>query len=753
MARDSEYTNESNGRQSQSSRPRMRTAQRSGSASSNPRRTKAAKSAGSKSAASSRTSSGSTNRNRTTTAASTKRQSTSAPNARTAPKKARSKTTWSAENVDLVGALKIIGQAIASSKVAIVVIAVIAVLAVGGIADTAANWQKAYGHVSVNGIDVGGMTKDEIIQTLDSAYTAKSTSTTVTVYANEEAMNASDNEIADAERIAQAEEVSVEEADAAVTSWATNIYDLSGSLPYEEVAQQALEAGRGGPIKRLGILVFGEDVPFQVKFDDAKLDEFASGVDRTIGEPRIDATVAFEAGVAHAVEGTQGVMVDREWLAKQISDSLIGVSSSSEFIAQAVAAPSRTTLEQAQAASEGINKSIASGAEFSYEGNTWVATREDLANWTTVSIDEVDGSYEISAAIDESIAIPAVVQGVNAKVTSDNVTVSIAKYAGEIIVNTSGSGIIPEVAPAVDSLNETLYGTDGRTYSSITVLEAPKFEIENSNAPGALTFDQAVDLGILTVIGEYTTEFSNYEGTENRNHNIRTVADILNDTIVEANGGIWSYNDNSGDTTQDPPFASAGSIIAGEHVDSIGGGICQVATTIFNAVFEAGLPVVERHNHTEHMHSYPDGRDAAVSYGELDLKFENDTSSDILLKMSYTDSSVTAKLYSVYTGRTVEWSQSEWVMGDTYTTTFEESDWLYQGQYYTETAGEDGSSITVSRIVRDANGEVLIDEQYYSVYQPKKEVIVVGPGTDTKPLEHKADDDDEDEDEDSDYTW
>ena len=302
---------------------------------------------------------------------------------------------------------------------------------------------------------------------------------------------------------------------------------------------------------------------------------------------------------------------------------------------------------------------------------------------------------------------------------------------------------MPLVAPAVQELGVALYGEDGKTFSDTTASSPGEFAIETSNAPGALTFDEAVDLGILTVIGEYTTEFSNYEGTENRNHNIRTVADILNDTIIEANGGEWSYNDHSGDTTKDPPFASAGSIIGGEHVDSIGGGICQVATTVFNAVFEAGMPVSERHNHTEHMHSYPDGRDAAVRYGERDLRWVNDTPSDIILKMSYTDHSVTARLYSVYTGRTVTSEQGEWIMGETYTTKFEESDWLSAGQYYTDTAGEDGSSITVTRKVTDASGEVLIDESYTSVYQPKKEVIIVGPGTDTEPLAHKADDEDE----------
>ena len=661
-----------------------------------------------------------------------------------AKSKTSKKKTWNAKNVDIPGALAIIGKAIISSRVATIIVAVVLVLAVGGIWDTVSNWEKSYGNVTVNGINVGGMTKQEIVEVLDGEYTSKIRDAKVTIYASEEAMNAESSEVEDAERVAQAEEVSVEEADAAVTEWQTNVYDLGGSMPYEEVADKALEAGRhAGPIGRLGVMLFGSEIPLQVQFDEAKLEDFAATVDKTIGDPRIDATVALENGAAHPVEGKQGVMVDRNDFAKKISDSMLGISGSSSFIAEAVAAPSRTTYEQAQQTSDGINRSIAAGATFTYENDSWTASPEDLASWTKVEVKEADNGYELVASINEDAAIPAVVKGVKANVTSEDVTVSIAKFADEIIVSTSGDGEIPLVAPAVQELGVALYGEDGKTFSDTTASSPGEFAIETSNAPGALTFDEAVDLGILTVIGEYTTEFSNYEGTENRNHNIRTVADILNDTIIEANGGEWSYNDHSGDTTKDPPFASAGSIIGGEHVDSIGGGICQVATTVFNAVFEAGMPVSERHNHTEHMHSYPDGRDAAVSYGELDLRWVNDTPSDIILKMSYTDHSVTARLYSVYTGRTVTSEQGEWIMGETYTTKFEESDWLSAGQYYTDTAGEDGSSITVTRKVTDASGEVLIDESYTSVYQPKKEVIIVGPGTDTEPLAHKADDEDE----------
>lgn len=648
---------------------------------------------------------------------------------------------YSREGLNVAGgAAKKAGKAILSNRIATIIAIVLVVLAVGGIGDTIANWEKAYGNVSINGKSVAGMTKAEISNMLEGEYATQATGTTVTVYADEETMLHGTSETSEAERTAQAEEMSVEEADAAVKMWTTNIYDLGGSLPYEEAAEQALKTGReGGPFSRLGLFVFGQDIPFDVVFDKAKLDAFATGVDRSVGKLRVDATVAFEDGVAKPTEGQEGIMVDRAAFGKKISDALLGKSETTGFVAEPVPTASRTTYEQAREAADGINRTLAAGATFTYEDQSWTASAADLASWTKVEVVEDGDSYHLKAYIDEALAIPGVVNGVHANVTSEDVTVSINKIADQILVHTSGSGIIPEVAPAVAQLNSTLYGDDGRQWAAATVAEPYAFEITSSNAPGALTFDQACELGILTVIGEYTTEFSNYEGTENRNHNIMTAADLLDGSIVEADGGVWSFNDTSGDTTKDPPFASAGSIIDGEHVDSIGGGICQVATTVFNAVYEAGLPIVERHNHTEHMHSYPDGRDAAVSYGEWDLKWKNDLPSDIVLRLSYTDHSVTAKLYSVYTGRVVTFVQSEWTEGDTYTTKFEEDEWMYAGQYYTKTAGENGSSISVTRTVVDASGKELSHEIMNSVYSPKKEVIVVGPGTDTKPLEHKAD--------------
>ncbi len=659
---------------------------------------------------------------------------------------ARNQRAAASANAGAVGekALEIAGsgvQRVLSNRIATVVAIVLIVLVVGGVWDTASNLGKAYGNVRVNGIDVGGMTAEQIDETLRTSLGQRVAQTQVKVYANQDAKRIESGNMTDEERLAQmereavAEEVGADEAAAVVTSWPTDAQSLKATVPYEKLAESALAVGRedGGIFSRLGLFFAPHDVDVRLNFDAAALDALASEVDRSVGDMRVDATVAIEEGQATPVAGHDGMMVDRNWFAGKISDALISGEESPSFVAEVSSAPSRITFEQAQATSDCINHALQVGAVFTYQGKDWTAYGYSIGQWTRVSTVEADGGYKLDVHIDQGVAIPAVITGAGAVVKSDNVTVKFAKGDNGIVVRTFGPGNIPEVAPAVEQLDEALYGKDGIAWNA-SAIQAPRIEIDESDAPAALTLEQAIDTGIVSVIGEYTTDFSNDIGTENRNHNIKLAADILNNTIIEANGGTWSFNDRAGDTNEAAGFWAAGSIVEGEYVDSIGGGICQIATTIFNAVYEAGLPITMRFPHTLYISSYPTGRDAAVSYPDLDLRWKNDLSSDVLLAMSYTDTSVTARLYSVHTGYTVTSEVGTWQDGARYQTIFKEDPSLASGESYVETVGVDGSFITVTRIVKREDGSIVSDQPFESKYDPKDEVIVVGPGTDTKKL-------------------
>ena len=139
-------------------------------------------------------------------------------------------------------------------------------------------------------------------------------------------------------------------------------------------------------------------------------------------------------------------------------------------------------------------------------------------------------------------------------------------------------------------------------------------------------------------------------------------------------------------------------------------------------------------NHSLFIASYPTGRDAAVSYPEMDFVWSNPLTSDVLLKLKHTDTSLTATLYSTPTGYKVSTETGEWEEGEKFRTEYETDDTLAEGAYYQKTTGSDGSQITVTRTVTDLKGDIIKQDTFTSVYAPKNEVYAVGPGTDMSTL-------------------
>lgn len=630
-----------------------------------------------------------------------------------------------------------------SSRPAIIALIIVVVVAGFGIWDMTSNWGRAYGNVSINGVAVGGMDRQQMDETLKTTFGPRVSHSQISIYPDVESQQTATEAMKAVENAAHSAEDNGEDVQVPVEYWQTDALALKAQVPYEDAIDKALAIGReeGGFAQRFGLLLEPVDISLGVNFDSAALEDLAEQIDAALGDARQDTTIRIADAYATVVEGHDGTMVDRDWLADKLSWAMIMEDGASSFVAELFPAPSRITTEQAQKRADQVNHALGCDALFTYENNRYTATDVDLGNWTQVETVEGENGFDLGISIDSSAAIPAITKGAKAHITSEDTTVTFDKSGNDIIVYTGGEGLLPEVPKAVEELNDALYGTDGIAWSD----RAPytiDITIEETDKPEELTFDQAIDLEIVSVIGEYKTEFSNYVGTENRNHNIKLAADMLNNSIIKGDGGIWSFNDEAGDTNEEAGFWSAGSIVNGEIVDSIGGGICQVATTIFNAFYEAGLDIPTRHNHTLYMANYPDGRDAGINYPDIDLVWRNDLPSDILMRVTYTDTSITATLYSVYTGYTVESEVGEWEDGDKYKTRFEEDETLAKGAYYKKTSGEDGSKISVTRIVKDRDGNTIDFNTFASVYQPKDEIYCIGPGTDTKELERKDEDED-----------
>ena len=230
-------------------------------------------------------------------------------------------------------------------------------------------------------------------------------------------------------------------------------------------------------------------------------------------------------------------------------------------------------------------------------------------------------------------------------------------------------------------------------------------------------------MGITGVVGSYETF---YGGEPNRIHNVQLVAHLVDDKLI-APGATFSFNQATGERSAEKGFLEAPVIINGELQTGLGGGVCQVSTTVFNAAYEAGLPITARTNHALYISHYPLGRDATVNYPDIDLRFVNDTPHWLLLRTFVGSSSLVVKLYGAPQHRRVvsEAAPLELVSPPPVERKLDKT--LAPGTSAVQDSGESAYSTSVHRLVYAPDGKLLSDATWYSNYRSSPEVIIVGP--------------------------
>ena len=145
------------------------------------------------------------------------------------------------------------------------------------------------------------------------------------------------------------------------------------------------------------------------------------------------------------------------------------------------------------------------------------------------------------------------------------------------------------------------------------------------------------------LLGTFTTY---YTAGALRNLNIQRLADTIDDHRI-APGETFSVNATSGPRRCEDGYVLAGTIVRGELVDTCGGGVSQIGTTVYNAAFFAGLPTPQWQAHSFYISRYPMGREATLSFPELDVAFVNDTEGFLILRAAQTSTSVTVSIYGI----------------------------------------------------------------------------------------------------------
>jgi vancomycin resistance protein YoaR len=232
---------------------------------------------------------------------------------------------------------------------------------------------------------------------------------------------------------------------------------------------------------------------------------------------------------------------------------------------------------------------------------------------------------------------------------------------------------------------------------------------------------EAQAMGIDRLMGSYKTYNA---GTWDRITNLRLGVTLLDGTLV-APGGTFSLNDTIGERTEERGFRSAPVIIGTEYEEEVGGGTSQVATTVFNAAWEAGVRITERNPHSLYISRYQLGRDATVYWPSLDLKFQNDTSKWILVKGYVEADGIRVSLYGGERRRVESSSGTLEVTGRPPVERVPDPT-LLRGQTLVESEGSSPSRTSVTRTIYRANGGLIREETWNTSYKGETRIVHYG---------------------------
>ena len=494
--------------------------------------------------------------------------------------------------------------------------------------------------------------------------------------------------------------------------WEVKPTSLLVETDWAAAVEAARQQGEGfGPvrgIRRLGVRVFGSDIVPRTHVSEEALEYTIKRLARQLDRPRAEPELRLRGLEPVVRPGRIGRILDREAAEDVIVRALAGFARQPVQIPVRVDRPQLTVQELAQPQAR-VRTILSAPVDLAYGPGGWRLKRWRLAQMLELP---QDGSAAIRIAGPAATKFFAAIQKTVDQPAKD-ATFAILR-GNRVRVVPSRPGSVLDGAPTARAILAASLRPANRVAGVSVRTEAPE-----------VTTTEAKGMGITGLVGAYETI---YGGEPNRLHNVRLVARLIDGKLI-APGSTFSFNDTTGERSEDKGFLEAPVIINGELQTGLGGGVCQVSTTVFNAAYEAGLPIASRTNHALYISHYPLARDATVNYPDTDLKFKNDTAHWLLVKTFVGSSSLTVALYGAPQNRRVESDVSPLVVTGPVPVKEITDPSIYVGSRVTMESGSPARSTSVRRKVYNSGGELLYNDSWSSWYRGEAQVVHVG----TKP--------------------
>jgi vancomycin resistance protein YoaR len=504
---------------------------------------------------------------------------------------------------------------------------------------------------------------------------------------------------------------------AAGRTWKIRPSELGVEVDWGAGVEAARRQGDGfGPVRglrRIGVRVFGADIHPPTEVYEPALDFFVGKLARGIDQQDREAALRLRGLNPEIVPGRPGRKLDRRAAAPTIVAALAG------FERLPVSLPVRI---ERPAVTEAALQPVAARTRTVLSAPVTLTldeTRWKLPRWRLAGLLDLPDGGQRQLALGGPRAdrwFAALQRRVNHP----------ARNADFLI---SSNGIDVGITPERDGLELDVRAAARAILAAASEQSGRVARLRVTRKHAQRTVADAKRMGIKKLVASYTTT---YGGEANRLHNVRLVAQLVDNHVI-APGAEFSFNKTTGERTAAKGFREAPVIINGELETGLGGGVCQVSTTVFNAAFDAGLPITARTNHSLYISHYPTGRDATVNYPDLDLKFVNDTGHWLLIRAFVGSSSLTVALYGTPVNRRIETETAPLRVTAQPSIKRVPEPNLYVGETSLSDYGEPARATSVRRRVYSASGKLLFDTTWSSSYVAEPRVVAVGTKPKPKP--------------------
>jgi vancomycin resistance protein YoaR len=483
--------------------------------------------------------------------------------------------------------------------VALVIVLLVALVAGGYVVAHQVAGDKVPRGTTVSGVDIGGMSRADAIAELQDAFAARG-----------------------------AEPIKVEVEGGRSADVRPD--DVGLAIDYAATVDAAGAGDSWSPERQWDYFTGGDDLDAIVDVDETLLSDRLAELSEGLGVPPKDGRIEFEDGRVSVVDPVPGEAVDTEFAGEAITEAYLDEEDSIE-LAVTRAEPDIDDSDLQEALDGFANPAMASGVTLVFDESEVRLLPKQYAK----ALSMVPDDGELVPRIDER-KLTRLVEGATSSGEPIDATVELVNGKPEVVPAKPGVEFEPDDVVAVFTRLLTAPEGDRTGEVKATVREAE------------FTTKEAKALGIEREVSEFTTY---YPHADYRNTNIGRAAELIDGTVLKP-GETFSLNGTVGERTAENGFTIGYVISNGVLVQDYGGGVSQMATTTFNAMFFAGLEDVEHKPHSFYIDRYPEGREATVAWPSVDLAFRNDTDYGVLISAKVTPSTfstqgvVTVRMFS-----------------------------------------------------------------------------------------------------------